>query len=685
MNDPTINRCYIEHMNIIKIILLFLLFSAFSVATPSAEANDRHPPQRRVQPQPDKTVVGAEFGRKNGEIGDAAVTSDRYDMLRMAMAIRIDPSDRTADGTVKMVFSSRVDGLVDIVFDLYERFDVTQVEHLSGTLLAVHGADTVSVTLPVPLALGQADSFVVSYNGNAISPVVNRGLMFKTHAPEAGTTPVPVVANMSQPGYAQSWWPCKDRPDDKFLMSLALTVPNPLLGISNGELLSVATENPGWTTYSWREKYPIASYLVSVAISDYALISEECSTSLGTDVPLRHWVFPAKVDAALVDFAPVCDMMEFCESWFGVYPFAGEKYGHAQFVWPGAMEHQTVTSIGGANITGSGLHDNLILHELAHQWFGDSLTPQSWSDIWLNEGFATYAEALWREDRDGPEAYTEFMDEARSESIWQRQGPVYDPVPVFPGRVIYDKGAWILHMLRQRMGDGAFESLVADWAQNDGRALGNVATQSFIDLASAYAGENLNNFFWPYLTATISPAIDFRYSLSDGDMGPNSKLTVTLRQLQTPLFDNTFPILVTTVMGETVLQLNLATAATQADFELPGAITDVQLDPEQAVLWKVATVVSASVGLTDAFPNPSAGNYIVFGYNLNTSSQLSLKIYDVMGREVVSRDLAPQDAGRYEWGWNVLGNGGERVPSGVYWAALFVNGERSVIKFSVVR
>jgi aminopeptidase N len=490
---------------------------------------------------------------------------------------------------------------------------------------------------------------------------------------------------MGQPAYAQSWWPCKDRPDDKFLMTMNLTVPDTLVGVSNGTSLGESAAAPGWRTYHWRENFPIASYLVSVAITDYQLLESSCTTGLGTVVPLQNWVFPNDVAAATVDFAPLCDMMDFCESKFGPYPFAGEKYGHAEFLWPGAMEHQTVTSIGASSLDGFGAREWLIVHELGHQWFGDSLTPADWADIWLNEGFATYTEALWREQAGGTAAYDTYMAEARHEDEWLAQGPVYDPMPIFPGRVIYDKGAWIVHMVRSRLGDAAFFGLLKDWTDGATRRFGQVDTQEFIDLAGAWAGEDLNAFLWPYLTTTVLPAVSLTYEVSEGTAGTDTHLRLDLIQVQSPLFDNSFPVVVTTTAGQTTVLVNLKDAAATADFEMAAPIIAVQLDPRQQVLWRSAAGVASTAGLTLAYPNPTRGEYVVFRYRLDTAARPRLQVFDLMGREVMSRDLGQQPAGLSEWGWDVTGDQGSRVPSGTYWGALHVDGRRSVVRFTVVR
>jgi len=381
-----------------------------------------------------------------------------------------------------MVFSAVVP-FQDFVFDLTEQLFVSEISHNSGNLIFTHSVDSVSVALPVELGIGQIDSVTIYYEGYPLEPTFRRGLMYLVHDSGPNDNPEdggPIVASMSEPAFAKYWWPCKDRPYDKALSAVSLTVPEDLIGVSNGTLVSEVPADEGWKTYSWVENYPIATYLISVAISNYAYLESPCVTSGGTDVPLKHWVFRPDSTAAEVAFTPLCEMMDFCEQQFGPYPFQGEKYGHAEFIWGGAMEHQTVTSIGSTSIKDDGSKDWLIVHELGHQWFGDSLTPHNWADIWLNEGFATYTEALWFEHVGGIEAYHEDLADGRNQVSWETQGPVYDPVPVFPGLVIYDKGAWIIHMLRGRMGDALFFPMVEEWSNGGNRPGRTVTTEQFI-------------------------------------------------------------------------------------------------------------------------------------------------------------------------------------------------------------
>lgn len=635
-------------------------------------------------------VDGAGLKANNGELGDAAALSDRYDMVRCGLVFRLNPALRLIEGDVTLVFTSEFEGLGQAVFDMRDALTVNGVSHTSGALTFVHEGDSLVVTLPTPLAVGSTDSVTIVYEGNTTEPLSNRGLLFRTHTAENGGSTddlVPVVANLSQPAYAQTWWPCKDKPGDKFLVSMDVTVPDTLVAVSNGTLLGVEPAEPGWMTYRWAEAYPIATYLVSVAVSDYVLLAEDCQTSGGSFVPLRHWVFPKDQAAAEIEFADMCPMMEFCEQNFGPYPFQGEKYGHAEFIWNGAMEHQTVTSIGHGSFNPPGTHQWLVMHELAHQWFGDSLTPAEWADVWLNEGFATYAEALWFEETEGTAAYHEFMDMKRNEADWLRQGPVYDPMPVFPGRVIYDKGAWILHILRGRMGDAAFFGMIEEWSDGGGRPLDFVVTQELIDLAESWAGEDLDDAVWPYLNETELPRLAFDYTVTEDDAASNYRVNISLRQVQRPFYDLVLPLVVTTAAGPETRRLHLSSLTLAQEFEFYDPIVSVELDPDHWGLWNPAQTGGGSGGIELAYPNPSPDGVINFRFTLGSPSRVVLRIFDAMGHDFSTTDygiMAPE-AGYNEVTWDGRGSHGRRAPSAIYWASLEVNGVRSVRKFSVIR
>ncbi len=629
---------------------------------------------------------------KGPEHGDAAVTSDGYDVWRYDLALRVDPNDSTLTATVGIVFASRRAGLANVVLDLANRgLTVSAVHDGLGARPFVHAGDSLTVTLRTPLAEHAVDSLRVAYAGVPRSPQPDRGLFWKSHFHYNEDTGQNVnggriVASMSQPAYAKYWWPCKDRPDDKAdTVRVAVTVPDTMVVAGNGLLVGEAPADPGWKTYTWFSTYPLASYLVSVAISNYESWQEDCTTTLGTSIPLANYIFPLDRADAEVDLASVCDMLEACEGWFGPYPFPREKYGHAEFVWGGAMEHQTCTSLGSVFIDGEGTAQGIIVHELAHQWYGDSLTPRAWADIWLNEGFATYAEALWAEHLGGAARYADYMTRIRDPRDWVGDSPVYDPVPVFPGWVIYRKGAWILHMLRGRLGDAAFFPLLDEWTNGGGRPLTTVITEEFVDLAGEHAGEDLGPFFWPYLTTDAVPEIVMSHVTTDGPRGSQTRLDLELRQLQSPLFDNVYPVRVITAGPDTTVHVRLAAASTTLTFDLPGAVENVILDPEAWVLWRGGTLGEVN-RLQVVYPNPTRADLATLRFRLAAPTPVVVAIYDARGALVHRADLGTvTPTGEYElYSWDCRREGA-RVASGVYWATVEIAGERSVRKFTVLR
>ncbi len=622
-----------------------------------------------------------------GAEGDAAVTSDRYDVQHYLLDLTVDPGPQTIAGSMRMVFSSVRDDLADVVLDLTTELQVDSILFRGGVVPHTHVGDSLVVHLSTLLERDEVDSVTVYYGGTPPRQNNDLGLTFKIHHDFYSDPPIPpedkgpIAASLSEPAFAKFWWPCKDRPDDKSLAVVKLTVPDSLVAVSNGILRAEYEAFPGWKSYVWEETHPIASYLISIAVSDYVLLMDDsCITPESGYIPLRNWIFPRDVPDAMVDLVPLCDMMVFMESIAGPYPFSGEKYGHAAFVWGGAMEHQTATSYGRHLFSGDNRYDNIMVHELAHQWFGDSLGPREWADIWLNEGFATYCEGLWAENQNGVDGYWNFILDPRRYRTWEGHGPVYDPMPVFPGRVIYDKGAWILHMLRGRMGDQPFFDLLLNYATGGDRPLGTVTTSEFIDLASQYAAEDLSAFFDPWLNTDQIPNILFDHEVEDGPNGPDSHLRLSLTQTQSVLFDNVFPVHVTTAMGDTSLSLPLKMWSQSYTFDLAAGVMDVTLDPQPWVLWRESTILPPSPGLTVIYPNPATVGPISFAYRLAEAAAVTMHIYDARGRLIaeIRGDESPLI-------WDGRDSAGRRTASGVYWAALQYHGERSVKKFTIIR
>ncbi len=622
-----------------------------------------------------------------GAVGDkSSLAGVDYDVRDYRLQLSLDPAAATYQGAVTVTYVPSLAYAGELVLDCVGPV-VTGVTDGTTALPFVQAGGALRVTTAGKREAA-VDSVVVSF-GNALPLRMREGLsLWYWDFPEDTD---PIISSMSQPDAARTWWPCKDRSDDKARCRVEITAPDDLTAVSNGSLVDEVDHGDGTRTRVWREEYPIATYLVSVALSAYAEFGSVCTTDAGS-VPLRHWVQPDDLADAQVDFAHLCDMIGVLEEIIGPYPFADEKYGHAEFLnmSSGAMEHQTVTSYGRNLIRGNNHYDWIMVHELAHQWFGDALTPRGWQDVWLNEGFSTYFEALWMEylhglAPDGADGYFPWMRSKRWASDWIGETPVYDPFPILD-QVVYDKGAWILHMLRGRMGDTAFFALLADWTST-ARLHGVVDTEMFVELASEHAGEDLADFFTPWLETSTVPHLEFTTAVTDGTAGVGTRLQVRLRDLSGVDFDNVYPVRVTTEAGEEWRALRLAGDEATQDFDFTTAVQTAVLDPLGWVAWRAAVATPDPLRLLRSYPNPSFNGVVALVYLQLEEAALDLEIFDAAGRRLYRRAVAAVGASLEEREelWHGRDDEGRAVPSGVYWARLSTGGASSVLKFAIVR
>lgn len=356
-----------------------------------------------------------------------------------------------------------------------------------------------------PLAEGEAFQVMVHYSGTPEDMTKYESLGTGWNFYLGG------VYVVSEPSGSAQWFPVNDHPRDKATYSFSVTVPEPYVVAANGLLQGVDEHADGTRTYHWVSEHLMASYLVTVNIAEFALEEQEGPNGL----PIRNY-FPARLaDRASESFARTADMVAFFSDVFGPYPF--EAYGVVVTDTPlfFALETQTLSVFGLESIPGTITYalmggadavENIVAHELAHQWFGNSVTPANWEDIWLNEGFATYASGLWFEHDRGPEALEAYMHDQYL-SI-RNQG--YTPGSPQPnnlfGNGIYPQGAWTLHALRHEIGEEAFFTLLPTYAER--YQYSNISTAEFIALAEEVSGQDLTEFFDVWLYSGELPSLE---------------------------------------------------------------------------------------------------------------------------------------------------------------------------------
>jgi len=502
-----------------------------------------------------------------------------YDVTFYRIELKVDVPTTTIYGNVKMAAKSLVSGLdtVDVDFDATLTIDSIYTDDGSRLNYTFAGY-RLTVALDHPYDLDSQFSFTVRYHG---TPTTGGFQAFSF----AWYGSVPVVSSLSEPYYAHTWWPCKDRPDDKAdSLDIFVTCDTALYCASNGTLLDTVNNGDGTKTFSYKVRYPIATYLFSVAISKYAVWRNYYYYGTGDSMEIVYHPYSDLYGYSLSHWAITPYAIGVFANLFGQYPFINEKYGMANFEWGGGMEHQTVTSMSGDWF---GYYEPVVVHELSHQWWGDMITCNNWHDIWLNEGFASYCEALYYEVKSGEAQYHSYMagmDYPYGGTIY-----IYDTtnVNVIFGSIVYDKGAWVLHMLRHIVGDSTFFDILRTY-YNSQYKFKDVTSDQLRELCETVSGKDLAYFFNEWLYGTYRPTYQWTY-MNELDPSDGKYWTfVSLEQTQSS------PPLVFTMPVDLKFTFSVADTATTTIFnDVRRAVyifkndvppIDMALDPDAWIL-----------------------------------------------------------------------------------------------------
>jgi aminopeptidase N len=463
-----------------------VLPDAASVTTPAPSAS-RSVPTTTIPP------TTAPKGRAGGAgIGDPyypTIGNEGYDVSHYDLSLDVAPGDPSmrAVATIDAVATADLD-----TFNLdFVGLDVESVTVLGQpSPFRIEGGELVIDPVPV-LAKDRAFTTVVAYHGVPQPlPDADLGSIGWLHA-----NGITFVA--SEPNAAHTWFPSNDHPADKATFAFRITVPDGVTAVANGTLAGQESHG-GRTTWRWEETHPMATYLATIAFGDISLEDGTCAHGL----PLRNAFATTVAGAAQAAFAGTCTMISDLEGLFGPYPFG--VYG--ALVVDGrlgyALETQTMSLFDRAVLSPSITAQRTLVHELAHQWFGDWVSIARWQDIWLNEGFATYAEYLWLE-RTQP-GYD--LDAAMRQVSTQPMPPIADPgVGQLFGQAVYFRGALTLHALRRTIGDAAFFQLLRTWSDRYGGA--DATTEDFVALADEVSGHDVRALLDAWLRAPVMPAL----------------------------------------------------------------------------------------------------------------------------------------------------------------------------------
>jgi aminopeptidase N len=505
------------------------------------------------------------------------INQDAFDIVYYSLDLTPDPTTSTLHGIVEIVAEVTVPTLNRVELNFWEGISITNIFHsnLPGVELNYDmNDDILTIYLEQPCVQGEQFRLTLNYHGRPQDSEY-QSFHFDTYNNE------PMIWTLSSVFGARAWWPCKDVPSDKpDSVDIRVTVPEDLIVASNGSLRQIEPSG-NQKTYWWHEKYPIATYLVFLSIHPYEVHYDNYVYNDNADTMAIHFYsFPGNFDANYQINHLVKDIIGCYSVLFGEYPFVDEKYGQADFLWGGGMEHQTCTNYGAWN-------ESLFAHEIAHQWWGDMITCDSFHHIWLNEGFASYCEALWFEYSYPPYTASEYQ---MMYQLYLGPGTVYVEHPeyenIFDSNLSYVKGSWVLHMLRHVVGDTVFFNILKAYYTSPEHKFGTATTEEFQSVCESVSGMNLDKFFYQWIYEEWYP--QYAYSWNWENEGSDYVIDLEIRQEQTNYtFWMPIDVTLTGPEGETAFVAWDSLATQSFHFTVPFIPERVELDKHNWILKRV--------------------------------------------------------------------------------------------------
>ena len=603
----------------------------------------------------------------NNSILEATTASNNYDVNYYRCEWEVNPAIRYITGKVTVYFTITT-ASNNIQLDLMSPLVVDSVKKNNMLLVKQQTSNTLNINFISTLNVGVKDSITIFYQG--VPPNTGFGSFIQDQ--HSGT---PVMWSLSEPYGSRDWWPCKNGLDDKAdSIDIFITAPAQYKAASNGILQSetLIAGNTKKVTH-WKHRYPIASYLMCFAVTNYVVFNN--TVQLGSvTLPMQTHCYPESLTSFQSGTQNVLDALQLFHNNFGDYPFIKEKYGHVQFGWGGGMEHQTATFIISIN-------ESLIAHELAHQWFGDKITCASWEDIWLNEGFATYLAAIYMENKypantsNTRKGIINNITSTPDGSVW-----VNDTTSVgriFSGRLSYNKGSYLLYMLRWKLGDSIFLKGLRQYQKDPKLAYGFAYTDDLKRNLEQVSGQNLTEFFNDWFKGQGYPSYNVKWTQIGGDY-----VKIQMNQTTSHASVNFFELPVA-LKFKNATQEKIIVVDNKINGEIfiknIGFIADtVLIDPDYWLITKnnvSAKLADATPGqnVIQVFPNPVGDLFYIYMHKM-VAANADINLYNAAGQLIYIKKI------------NLInGSGYIEIPSkklskGVYFLRIHADGLKFVKK-----
>ena len=383
------------------------------------------------------------------------------------------------------------------------------------------------------------------------------------------------------PNRAHYWIPCKDRPDDKASFEFIVTAPTQYKVISNGVKIEEKNLGNGKTITHWKEDTPLPTKVMVIGVAKFAVKSFPDSPP---NIPVTAWVYEQDSSKGFHDYAPAPKILKFFSSYIAPYPY--EKLANVQSKTIfGGMENASAIFYSENSVTGKGGVEDLLAHEIAHQWFGDMASEKSFTHLWLSEGFATYFTDIFWQHKYGDEAFKKRLQKERDaviQFVKTTDHPVVDSLSPYMDLLnpnSYQKGAWILHMLRNEVGDSVFHQIIQTYYQQYKGS--NADTRDFEAVAEKVCGKDLKSFFDQWLYRPGIPKLNARWK-TDGN-----KIKVEIKQTGSQIFQLPLEIGIISSNGQMIVQ-KLSIKSKEEEFNIESFSHPVKLvlDPNTNLLYE---------------------------------------------------------------------------------------------------
>ncbi len=560
---------------------------------------------------------------------------NNYDVKFYWLDVALERTSTYISGNVTINATVQNNPLDTFVVELIDALIIDSAKINNTIQPAIHSGGLVKVPMGAATAVGTDFSVQIFYHGTPVSSGFFAGMSNAT----SGSWQNRVTWSLSEPFNANQWWPCKQFLEDKADSSwVFITTDNTNKAGSNGLLTAVTPMPNNKNRYEWKSTNPIAYYLISVAVAkyvDYTIYAHPTGTT--DSVMIQNFVYdnPQTLPYFQDEIDSTAEMIELYSELYGLYPFINEKYGHCMAPLSGGMEHQTMTTLGFFDF-------DLICHELGHMWWGDNVTCKTWSDIFINEGFASYSEYLSHQYLRSWGSAQTVMASVHSNVMSQPGGSIFIPVAqtndenrIFDSRLSYDKGSAVIHMIRFEMQDDiAFFNTLKNFQSiyGDSTASGD----DFKAVAEANSTVDFTDFFNQWFYGEGYPTYSLIWHQANDTVYFTT--TQTTSSTVTPLFKMLMEYKLNSPSGDTLIRVYQTGNVNSFKIPTHKTITGMVVDPNNWVLNKVGTI---TVGVEEnenpvhfmLGPNPCTNELSVF-VNENNSAKHTLEVFDVYGKKI---------------------------------------------------